>query len=1327
MKKILILLLLGLCAVEAFAQTKVNISTTGNQSYGLSKTAPRVGVLPDGAIVLLSQVGSNSTRPRIYTSLDAATWGFIAGDTTFPAAIGTAAMAVSIFGDSAFFSAFQAAAGAGDPWVRLIRTSSFTYDILDTIDHEAGDTAWVAFSGVRMMGGRMYYAYTHRDGNTELVMVNGGSTWSGSSSWVKGDSSTNSIFGGSDYCIYGVFGAQGYVYFDIKNRDVYYIDTTTLSGNGLTTTLCTDCLPIHDSASIAGSGAQGFRSSHAFQIRDSIFLVAEMTDGDTLALMRYVANSPTAPTSISQTHRTAALLPAQINTNVLNDSLRPNVTFSMRDNGTVYAIYTKTPDTAQHDNFIICYRTSADSGVTWSSETEWYTRASNSRINNLTSPPLIHSQLLAFWNCGLGGGADTISVVYQALTGCANFGHSLSTTALTNTTATISVDYSNVTAPVDSIRFEIDNNSDFSSVTWQDTFVNAPDPAANAATGLTQNTTYHARTIIKEGSCVDTSATFIFATYKTIAHSLSVPSKTQSTFRVRNAYTANTVTKHILYVNTSNNFGSATKADSVISGITNPDTLQATGQAPATKVFYWWSITDELGVNVSAVDSVTTDAGDGFAPDAYNTFDALWIRYINPDSVEIQLGEVDSADAQYTRIAYSTTGIPNITEISSCYSGALIENVTDTFPLSVGQSTKVYFTIFAADENLNWSAGLSDSTYVPGGGTGSGDFALMAAQLDSLVQGKLRNDGANGNYYPYVASAVSNFDDPTHGRLLGIEDIPTIRDTFAETDMTDYASRTDTCYFCMMSPGVWAFDIDADTISYVANVLDIPTLVLGTSNFDAGTFTSSLFAADWFSASGLSTGAADEIATRVWASAVRTLTAEIWNSTFRDSVLNALKDSKQPTSSAIATANWSAVTRSLTDKADFSLSALGIKTIWDEDTNQSFDANSLGRKLGTGTLGGGSGATAAEVWNYPFASAFTAGSMGDSLNNSTYMQGSTSFSLGDIADAVWDESAGSHIISGTFGARFDASISSRSSHSAADVWSSGTRSLTSLTGFSLSDAGNKAIWNLPYNFAWTTASLGDLLTDSSFMSGPAAGLSVSQIVNGVWTAPQASYNASGSMGWYQGQGGSGSCIGAGAFTYSIMIRDTGSAPDSVIPNALVYVNNYAQNGELLMNITGSDGIARFNLAAGQYVMFTTYPGFAYDVDSFTVTATASDTLRLYRDAGSMTTVAFQLDKPNSAGYRRAKVYVELRSVNDSLLRVADTIAPANINLNLTATGDNSGLASINLWPNALFTNDSSFYRVNITDQSGNRVLESYYFRVPVSDTTVNFANLTRWR
>jgi hypothetical protein len=120
-----------------------------------------------------------------------------------------------------------------------------------------------------------------------------------------------------------------------------------------------------------------------------------------------------------------------------------------------------------------------------------------------------------------------------------------------------------------------------------------------------------------------------------------------------------------------------------------------------------------------------------------------------------------------------------------------------------------------------------------------------------------------------------------------------------------------------------------------------------------------------------------------------------------------------------------------------------------------------------------------------------------------------------VADQVWDETMSDHVGAGSTGERverldviasggsggltnaraalldnLDAAVTSRSSHSAADVWTSGTRTLTAFgfsvtvgtnndkSGYSLSAAGIQAIWDAATSALTTVGSIGKLLVDN---------------------------------------------------------------------------------------------------------------------------------------------------------------------------------------------------------------------------------------------------------
>lgn len=245
-----------------------------------------------------------------------------------------------------------------------------------------------------------------------------------------------------------------------------------------------------------------------------------------------------------------------------------------------------------------------------------------------------------------------------------------------------------------------------------------------------------------------------------------------------------------------------------------------------------------------------------------------------------------------------------------------------------------------------------------------------------------------------------------------------------------------------------------------------------------------------------------------------------------------------------------------------------------------------------------------------------------------------------------------------------------------------------------------------------------VLEDSSAYQGSASGLTAEEIASTVNDTLTAQH-----PGNWAATGSSGS----GAYTFTVTVVDTGATADSVVPGAMVFVNNVDQDMTPYQVITDNNGEATFNLDAGTWVKFTTEPGFPSVLDTFAVSATGADSLFVYRDAGTMTTVAFQIDKPNSYPYASAKISIDLVSVNDSsLLWVNDTVLAAASYQDLEVMTSNNGLASINLHANSSISNDSTYYKVLIRDNRSRRIIDQFRFNVPVSDTTVWIQYLTRW-
>lgn len=86
--------------------------------------------------------------------------------------------------------------------------------------------------------------------------------------------------------------------------------------------------------------------------------------------------------------------------------------------------------------------------------------------------------------------------------------------------------------------------------------------------------------------------------------------------------------------------------------------------------------------------------------------------------------------------------------------------------------------------------------------------------------------------------------------------------------------------------------------------------------------------------------------------------------------------------------------------------------------------------------------------------------------------------VADALDAALPVTPTSGSINDRIKTNLDATVSTRSSHAAADVWSVGTRALTDKAGFSLSAAGIQAIWDALTSALTTVGSIGKLLVDN---------------------------------------------------------------------------------------------------------------------------------------------------------------------------------------------------------------------------------------------------------
>lgn len=252
------------------------------------------------------------------------------------------------------------------------------------------------------------------------------------------------------------------------------------------------------------------------------------------------------------------------------------------------------------------------------------------------------------------------------------------------------------------------------------------------------------------------------------------------------------------------------------------------------------------------------------------------------------------------------------------------------------------------------------------------------------------------------------------------------------------------------------------------------------------------------------------------------------------------------------------------------------------------------------------------------------------------------------------------------------------------------------------------------------------LKDSTSFQGEAGSLTVQSIVDGVWDELQSAHTTASTFGKYLDTEISGvsSPAGAGAFSVTWVLIDTSATPDTTVRSAPLYINNVAQSSTPLFQLTDNNGEASFNLDAGDWVVFTTEPGLSNNVDTFTVTGAGTDTLFVYSTVGSLTTVAFDLREATGGFLSGAKVRVSLESVNDSLLSDGNNFVYTPLVIEEEA--NSSGQALVSMYPNSIFTNDSTFWNVTIYNNRRSNRKQTFRVRVPVSDSVVYVQHLTTW-
>ncbi|MBI5267313.1 MAG: hypothetical protein HY851_08785 [candidate division Zixibacteria bacterium] len=237
------------------------------------------------------------------------------------------------------------------------------------------------------------------------------------------------------------------------------------------------------------------------------------------------------------------------------------------------------------------------------------------------------------------------------------------------------------------------------------------------------------------------------------------------------------------------------------------------------------------------------------------------------------------------------------------------------------------------------------------------------------------------------------------------------------------------------------------------------------------------------------------------------------------------------------------------------------------------------------------------------------------------------------------------------------------------------------------------------------------------------------LVNAIWNELKANHNTAGSFGANLDVPVSSvtGASGSGAYTWRIVVIDTSANPDTAIQQAQVWVNNPLENTNPYWAFTNNSGVSEFHLNAGSWVCFTTEPGFGQYKRSFSMSAAGVDTLKVYRGNTGRSILAFYNASGGGMRYANADVTIELVSLNDSLCHVGDTIIPSNGRGYSTARANSLGQLTIALFPNASFTNDSTWYRATVKDTRYGKLIDRFAFRMPAGYATVWLKDVVRWK
>ncbi len=203
----------------------------------------------------------------------------------------------------------------------------------------------------------------------------------------------------------------------------------------------------------------------------------------------------------------------------------------------------------------------------------------------------------------------------------------------------------------------------------------------------------------------------------------------------------------------------------------------------------------------------------------------------------------------------------------------------------------------------------------------------------------------------------------------------------------------------------------------------------------------------------------------------------------------------------------------------------------------------------------------------------------------------------------------------------------------------------------------------------------------------------------VWNTPAGNHQTSGSFGDFIDAPISGLGAGSGAYSITIIARDTGN--QQVIPGAKISAFNQSQTALLAVRATDNDGIATINLNNGSYLINVVAPGYIFPASHIlTLSGPKTDTIKGYSfnpgapvDPTLVRVYGFVRDlsgRPDNAAIISAALPYGVTSTGGAI------VSPFAV----TGATDSVGYFYLDLIPNSMLIPDTTLYEFTLRRGDG---------------------------